>query len=173
MCSKLKMKSPKWYQSTLLPLLIVFISLSLLCLLSTSAHCQQTFLVLQTSWRRLGNVFSVALSRFPRCFQDVFKTCLQVSSKDFFKTSSKTMSSRRPQDVFARRLLDVFKETSCKHVLKTSWRNHLGRRLNDVLQKKKCCTKDFFKTFSTCLLQDECLLSKSLFRTTQNDILDF
>ena len=147
MCSKLKIKSPKWYQSTSLPLLIVFISLSLLCLLSTSAHCQQTFLVFKMSSRRVCK-------------------CLP-------KISSKRLPRRCLQDVFARRLPDVFKETSCKHVLKTSWRNRLGRRLNDVLQEKKCCAEDFFKTFSTCLNQDEYLLSKSFFRTTQNDILDF
>ena len=68
---------------------------------------------------------------------------------------SKT-SSRRLEDVFRvalfrlpRRLQNVF----AKRLAIMSW-----RRLQDVLEHKKCYTEDIFKTSSVRLHQDECLL---------------
>ena len=69
-----------------------------------------------------------------RRLKDVFKTCLAIFSVTIFR--------------LPRRLEDVLK-TSCKYVLKTSWR-HLARRLEDVLKTswktKNCYAEDVLKT---------------------------
>ena len=60
-----------------------------------------------------------------RCFEDVFFFCLPGRLQNVFKTSSR---------LFARRLIeDVLEKTSCKHVLKKSWR------------MRNCYTEDVFK----------------------------
>ena len=55
---------------------------------------QQTLLFSKLTSRRLEGAFRVALFRFPRCLEDVFKTYLQYvflkRLQDVFKTSSET-----------------------------------------------------------------------------------
>ena len=101
--------------------------------MSNNTTCQQTFVLMKTSWRRLETSFVF-----------VFKSILinHTSSEDVFKASCSRpiysscpyvfkTSSRRFQDVFktsSRRFQDVFK-TSCKNVFKTS-----SRRLQDVFK---------------------------------------
>ena len=90
------------------------------------------FLFSKTSSRRLEDVFSVTIFRFPRRLQDFFKTCLQ--------------------DVFRRRLQNVLKSLqnvfarSLQNVSKTS-----SRRFQDVFNT--CFYDVFFNTFSKRCLQ--------------------
>ena len=87
---------------------------------------------------------------FPRRLEDV-----TLQRNTFL--SSKT-SSRSPQGVFARLLLqdvlkvclqDFFFKTSCKHVLKTSWKTDKNmlrwRRLQHVLTKTNFCWDASFR----------------------------
>ena len=119
---------------------------------------QQTYVLMETSWRRLEDVFRLRLQKtsprrlqdfliktnisifvirlqdvfktFSRYLQDIFKT----SCQDIFKMFSRRLqgvfktSSRRLAKTFSRRLQNVFK-ASCKNVFKTS-----SRRLQDVFK---------------------------------------
>ena len=87
-----------------------------------SKYPSKHLLVLKTSWRRLQNVFSVTIFRFPKRLEDVLKT------------------SWKTKNCYAE---DVLK-TSWRHVLKTSWRHVFktsSRRLGDkqnVYQEYLC-----------------------------------
>ena len=110
----------------------------LVCNVTHSLCPSKHFLFSKTSWRRLEDVFSVALFVFH--LQYVFLKCLQ----DVFRTSS-----RRLQDVFARHLAIMS-----------------SRRLQDTLEDKKMLhwrrLEDAFKTSLVRLHQDECLLGHSV-----------
>ena len=152
----LKIKSPEQYQSTSLQLLKVFSSFSLFSLLS---HSQQTFLVFQ-------DVLKTSSAYQYLIFQDIFKTsfktyssrrlqyrrlarkswrCLQRNNISSFKMS---FPHAFQDDVFKMSSRRAFKNTSCKHVLKTSWKNCLGRRHEDVLEGNNIlpwrCLEDVF-----------------------------
>ena len=76
--------------------------------------------VLKTSSRRLQDVFSVTFFCLPRRLEDALKTSWRHNCN-----------------------------TSCKHVLKTSWRrleDILGRRTANTLEDEKCYAEDVFKT---------------------------
>ena len=94
--------------------------------------------LLDMSWRRLQNVFSVTILRLPRPFEDVLKASWRRLAKKFwrrledllqdvFKTSWKTKNCYA-EDVLKTSWRHVLK-TSWRHVLKTSWR-HYGDKQN-------------------------------------------
>ena len=93
---------------------------------------QQTFVLVKTYWRRLQDVFSVTFFCLPRRLEDVWKTSWRHNCK-----------------------------TSCKHVLKTSWKTSL-KRLEDVLKTswrhfRKTYCKYVFKTSSRGLVRRKVL----------------
>ena len=126
---------------------------------------QQTFVLMKTSSRRLGQDQYICLGyTSSRHLQDVLLRRLQ----NVFKTSSRRLAKTSPK-----RFQDVFK-TSCKKVSKTSSR-HLqdvsktsSKRLQDVfkmssrrLEKRlqdtfKTSCKDLFKTFSRRIFKLNC-----------------
>ena len=86
--------------------------------LESYIRSQKIFLVSEY----IEDVFSVTFFWLPRRLQDFFRTCLQ----DVFQSYVCETSSRCLQE--------VFRETSCKHVLKTSWK------------RKRCYAEDDFRT---------------------------
>ena len=80
--------------------------------------------VLKTSWRLLEDVFSVTFFCLLRCLEDILKT----SWRHNCKTSCKHVLKTSWKTSWRR-----FRKTYCKYVFKTSW-----RRLEDVLENKKC-----------------------------------
>ena len=105
---------------------------------------QQTFVFMETSWRRLSFSSSEDVFKtFSRHIQNVFKT----SCKNVFKTSS-----RRLQDVLPRRRQNFFK-TSSRRLAKTSSRHFqdvfktFSRRLQDFKTSSRRL-RDVLKTSS-------------------------
>ena len=99
---------------------------------------QQTFVLMKTSSRRLGDVFHLRLQKTSsRGLQDVLiKTNIFALLIRLQKTSSRSL-----QDVLQKRLQDVFKTSSRRfeNVFKRS-----SRPLPEVLQR---CLQDTFKTY--------------------------
>ena len=110
------------------------------------------------SLRRLEDVFSVTIFRFPRRLQDaLWDVVFRTSSKPLAKSKIATLKTcwRRLLHISWRRLQDVLKINKCllrrplQDVFKTSSRR-LQRRLQNIF-KTSC--KNFFKT-SSKRLQD-------------------
>ena len=95
----------------------------------------KTFLqdVLKTPWKRLEEVLKTySQDEYIGLDQDVLKTC----SEDVRLRSTYSSWSRCLKDVFIKTNV-CWEKTSCKQMLKTSWRrfeNVLRRRLEDILK---------------------------------------
>ena len=100
---------------------------------------QQTFVLMNTSWRHLEDVFCLRLQKMSsRRLQDVLN-----QDKNIFVTHTASEEVCGPNNCLShtssRRLQDVFK-TSSRRLAKTS-----SKRLQDVLQK---CLQDIFNASS-------------------------
>ena len=89
---------------------------------------RKNLLVLKTSWRRLEDVFSVAILRLPRRLEDA----LQRRFEDALKTSWRHLGRQKV----------VTLKTSWRHVLKTWLEDVLKTCLEGVL---KTCLEDLLK----------------------------
>ena len=95
--------------------------------------------VLKTYWRHLPDVFSVTFFCLPKRREGVLKTSWRHNCK-----------------------------TSCKHVLKKSWRR-LGRCFEDVLKTSWKCLEDVLKTSWRRLeevLEDEICYAEDVLKTS-------
>ena len=116
-------------------------------LILPSVSTQQTFVLMKTSWRHLGDIFRLRFQKTSsKRFQEVLiKTniiVLVIRLQDVFKLFSTRLaktSSKRFQDVFKMSYKNVFKTSSklIQDVLKTSLRcpqDVLQRSLQDVFK---------------------------------------
>ena len=107
--------------------------------------------VLETSWRRLQDVFNETFFCLPRRLEDIIARCLANTSwrrLEAWRHNCKTSYKHVLKTSWRR-----FRKTYCKYVLKNSWRH-----LQEVLEDEKCYAEDVFKTSWRRLKNKKCLL---------------